>query len=210
VPHPSDFKPGPRDERGVLAARILEVARTEFAENGYAGTTVRGVARKSDVDAALVYHYYRSKEELLDACLQPPAEFLARSSSIWAVPIDELGTTLVRQLLDNWNSPDIAPIFRAILLIAAHHENTRQRLRGTVVNQLMGPSRIGVDESDRLTRSALVSSQMLGLAMMRYIWKIEPLASMTDEDVITTIAPTIQRYINGDLGIPSGETAEAD
>jgi hypothetical protein len=48
--------PGPRDERGVLAARIVAAAREEFAEHGWAGTTLRAVARAADVDPALVYH----------------------------------------------------------------------------------------------------------------------------------------------------------
>src|ERR1700709_261302 len=70
--------PGPRNERGVLAARILAEARTAFADKGYAGTTMRAVARAADVDAALVYHYYGSKERLLDAATTPPQSFLDR------------------------------------------------------------------------------------------------------------------------------------
>ena len=67
--------PGPRDERGVLAARILTEARTSFAEHGFAGTTVRAIARAADVDPALVHHYYGSKENLLDAATTPPPIF---------------------------------------------------------------------------------------------------------------------------------------
>jgi AcrR family transcriptional regulator len=64
--------PGPRDERGVLAGRILAAARTAFAEHGAAGTTIRAVARTADVDPALVYHYFKSKDDLLDAATDPP------------------------------------------------------------------------------------------------------------------------------------------
>ena len=66
------IKAGPRDERGVLAARILAAARESFAEHGLAGTSVRAIARSADVDPALVYHYYGSKNGLLDACTTPP------------------------------------------------------------------------------------------------------------------------------------------
>jgi len=64
----------------------------------------------------------------------------------------------------------------------------------------MGVSQLGVDERDRAVRSGLISSQIMGLAMMRYVWKIEPVASMTDDEVVAAIAPNLQRYIEGDIG----------
>ena len=74
--------PGPRDERGVLAARISAAARNEFAQHGWAGTTIRAVARGADVDPALVYHYFGSKEGLLDAATNPPQKFLDKRTEI--------------------------------------------------------------------------------------------------------------------------------
>jgi Tetracyclin repressor-like, C-terminal domain len=58
---------------------------------------------------------------------------------------------------------------------------------------------LGIDERDRLIRSGLVSSQMMGFALMRYVWQIEPIASMTDDEVIAAVAPNLQHYVNGDL-----------
>ena len=68
---PKQPTPGPRDERGVMSARILAAAREGFAHQGWAGTTIRAVARAADVDPALIYHYYGSKEGLLDAATEP-------------------------------------------------------------------------------------------------------------------------------------------
>src|SRR3984885_14721486 len=78
--------PGPRDERGVLAARIVAAARDEFAEQGWAGTTIRAVARTADVDPALVYHYFGSKEGLLDAATNPPQKWLESGAQGGATP----------------------------------------------------------------------------------------------------------------------------
>ena len=50
-------------------------------------------------------------------------------------------------------------------------------------------------------RSGLISSQIMGLAMMRYVWKIEPVASMTDDELVAAVAPNLQHYIEGDLGV---------
>ena len=168
--------PGPRDERGVLAARIVGAARSEFAEHGWAGTTIRAVARAADVDPALVYHYFGSKEGLLDAATNPPQKWLESVAEVWTTPVDQLGGALIRLLLAAW-----------------------EKLRRVVEGNLMGVAELGVDERDRLIRSGLVSSQMMGFALMRYVWKIEPIASMTDDEVIAAITPNLQHYVSGDL-----------
>ena len=191
--------PGPRDERGVLSARILAAARVEFAHNGWAGTTMRAVARGADVDPALVYHYFGSKEALLDAATTPPRRWLESVAKTWGTPIGELGTALLRLMLQAWADDEIGPVLRAILLTAAHDASTREKLRRVVEGQLMGVSRLGAADDDRLTRSGLISSQIMGLAMMRYVWRIEPLASMDDDALVTAVAPNLQRYIEGDL-----------
>ena len=191
--------PGPRDERGVLAARIVTAAREEFAEHGWAGTTLRAVARAADVDPALVYHYFGSKEGLLDAATNPPQKWLESVAKVWTTPIDQLGAALITLLLASWADDEIGPTLRAILQTAAHEPSTREKLRRIVEGSLMGVSELGSDEHDRLVRSGLISSQMMGFALMRYVWKIEPIASMTDDQAIAAIAPTLQRYVNGDL-----------
>jgi AcrR family transcriptional regulator len=191
--------PGPRDERGVLSARILAAARDEFAEQGWAGTTLRAVARTADVDPALVYHYFGSKEGLLDAATNPPQKWLDSIAKVWTTPVDQLGTALITLLLASWADDEIGPTLRAILQTAAHEPSTREKLRRVVEGSLMGVSELGSDERDRLTRSGLVSSQMMGFALMRYVWKIERVASMPDDEVVAAIAPNLQHYVNGDL-----------
>jgi AcrR family transcriptional regulator len=191
--------PGPRDERGVLAARIVAAARDEFADHGWAGTTIRAVARAADVDPALVYHYFGSKEGLLDAATNPPLKWLESVAKVWTTPIDRLGAALITLLLAAWADDEVGPTLRAILQTAAHEPATREKLRRVVEGNLMGVSELGGDERDRLIRSGLISSQMMGFALMRYVWKIEPIASMTDDEVIAAITPNLQHYVSGDL-----------
>jgi AcrR family transcriptional regulator len=191
--------PGPRDERGVLAAKILAAAQEAFAETGWAGTTIRAVARAADVDPALVYHYFGSKDGLLDAATNPPQSWLQTVAKTWDTPAPELGTALLRLMLGAWADDEIGPVLRAVLQTAAHEPTTREKLRRVVETSLMGVSQLGVDERDRTVRSGLVSSQLMGLAMMRYIWKIEPLASMSDDELVAAIAPNLQHYIEGEI-----------
>ena len=197
---PTKPPPGPRDEKGVLSARILGAARGEFAQHGWAGTTIRAVARGADVDPALVYHYFRSKEALLDAATTPPQRWLESVAATWGTPVERLGEALLRLMLGAWADDEIGPVLRAVLLTAAHDEVTREKLRRVVEGSLIGASHVGTDGTDRLKRSGLISSQIMGLAMMRFVWKVEPVASMTDDELVAAIAPNLQRYIDGDLG----------
>ena len=64
---------------------------------------------------------------------------------------------------------------------------------------MIGPSAQALSEDERLLRSGLIAAQLTGLAFMRFVWKIEPLASMDDDNIVAAIAPTIQRYLDGDI-----------
>lgn len=203
---PKKTPPGPRDEKGVLAARILAAARDEFATHGWAGTTLRAIARSADVDPALIYHYFGSKERLLDAATTPPQRWLDGVAATWNTAPDELGSALLRFMLSAWADDEIGPVLRAVLLTAAHEESTREKLRRIVEGSLMGVSRLGADDRDRAVRSGLISSQMMGLALMRYVWRVEPIASMTDDELVGAVGPNLQRYVEGELtAVPSSQ-----
>src|SRR5882724_10264020 len=132
--------PGPRDERGVLAARILTAAREAFAETGWAGTTIRAVARAADVDPALVYHYFESKEGLLNAATTPPQKWFENVAKTWTTPVAELGSALLRTMLGAWADDEVGPVLRAVLQTAAHEPSTREKLRLIVERSLIGVS----------------------------------------------------------------------
>lgn len=191
--------PGPRDARGVLAARILAAARDEFAEHGWAGTAIRAVARTADVDPALIYHYFGSKEGLLDAATTPPQKWLDSVAATWATPKADLGRQLIRTVLDTWTDDEVGPILRAVVLTAAHDDKTREKLRLIVERGLIGGSTLGADEDERLRRSGLIATQLIGFALLRYVWKMEPIASMSEDQVVAAMAPNLQRYVEGDI-----------
>ena len=199
--------PGPRDERGVLAARILDAARNEFAEHGWAGTTIRAVARAADVDPALVYHYFGSKERLLDEATTPPQQWLDAIAETYATPTAELGRQLLRLMLESWSDDNIGPTLQAIVLTAAHEPKTREKMRTIVERGLIGASTLATDEDERLRRSGLIASQLLGLALMRRVWKIEPVASMTVEELVVAMAPNLQHYVDGDIAERKAKSA---
>ena len=181
----------------MLVEQIKQAARASFAENGWAGTTMRGVARDVGVDPALVHYYFASKEELLDASTMPPEEWIAAIQSASSVPLRQRGEAVVRNVIWSWTEPAVREVLSSILQTAAHEQRTREKLRLFITTSLLpavaGPRE---DDEERLLRASLAASQVLGMVMMRWVWQIEPIASLADDELVALIAPTIQRYLS--------------
>jgi len=192
-------KRGPKRGRGVLPAQILAVARSSFAEHGYASTSMRSVANDAGVDPRLIGYYFNSKRALLEACLVPPDGFLEGVARVTSSDLPTRGRSLVRFLLSSWEQPHSAEVLRSILLTAAHEPIALERLRQIIHGSLINAVAENLGDDERVLRGGLIATQMLGLAMTRYIWRIEPIASLPDSDVLDYIAPTIQRYLTDEL-----------
>ena len=190
---------GPRDDRGVTLARIEQAARASFAQNGWAGTTLRGIAREVGVDPALLHYYFSSKEELLGAVTTPPPEWIASIERTTSAPLRTRGEAIVRNVIWTWSQPQIREILSSILQTAAHEPRTLEKLRAFVAATLLPAIMDRLDDEERLLRASLIGSQVVGLAMMRYVWQIEPLASLPEDELVRLVAPTIQRYLTGRL-----------
>jgi AcrR family transcriptional regulator len=190
---------GPRDDRGVVAARIVTAARNEFVDHGVSGTTFRAIARRADVDPALVHYYFASKEALLDAATTPPPALLESVKSAVSAPLATRGQSIIENVLRLWSNPEIADILRATFLCANVDEATREKLRASMSLSFIGATAERLPQEDRMNRAGLVSSQIIGLCWLRYIWELEPLASMPESAIVAHIAPTLQKYLNGRL-----------
>jgi len=190
---------GPREEPGVMVERIIDAARASFARNGWAGTTLRGVAREVDVDPALLHYYFSSKEELLDASTRPPDAWLDSIATTNSVPLRERGEAIVRNVIWGWNQPEISEVLGSILMTAAHEPRTREKLRAFVTASLLPAIADRIEGEERLLRASLVATQVIGLVMMRWVWEIEPIASLPEDELVALVAPNIQRYLTGRL-----------
>ena len=184
----------------MAVARIERAARASFAEKGWAGTSMRAIAREVDVDPALVHYYFSSKEDLLNAVTNPPPEWIASIQTTTLVPLRRRGEAMMRNVVWAWSQPQIREVLTAILLTAAHEPRTREKLRVLITASLLPAVAERLDDEERLLRASLIATQVLGLAMLRYVWQIEPLASLPDDDLVASLGPTIQRYLTGRLG----------
>jgi AcrR family transcriptional regulator len=190
---------GPRDDRGVIAAQILHAARAAFATNGYAATSLRSVARDAGVDPALVTYYFKSKSGLLDAALVPPASWADAISTAAATPIRTRGAALVRTMVTGWEQPETAEFLRSTILAAAHEPIARQRLAANFAVHILDAVSSRLEDEERFLRASLAASQIVGVAMMRYVWQVGALAAISSDQVVAVIAPTVQRYLNGKI-----------
>ncbi len=190
---------GPRDDRGVVAAQILHAARAAFARNGYAATSLRSVARDAGVDPALVTYYFKSKSGLLDAALVPPPSWAESIATAAASPIRTRGAALVQTMITGWEQPETAAFLRSTILAAAHEPIARQRLAANFAVHILGAVSSTLDDEERLLRASLAASQIVGVAIMRYVWQVDPLATVSADRVVELIAPTVQRYLNGKI-----------
>jgi AcrR family transcriptional regulator len=177
---------------------ILAAARASFAANGFAGTTIRAVAAQAGVDAALVHHYFGTKDELFLAALEIPVDPRVLIAPAAAGPIEEAAERFLRIFLSVWDDPEIRPSLVAVARGIMDPSASRLLSEGVlpVVIQPVGAA-LGIDHPEH--RMPIVASQVIGLILLRYVLGVEPLASMPADQVVATYAPTIQRYLTGDL-----------
>lgn len=187
-------------------AQILAAARKLFAENGYEGTSLRSVAREAEVDPALIHHYFDGKEALLAASVELPANPREVLSGVVALPPAERGAALVKTLLNLWDSPlqpALLTLVRSAVGSKAQSALMREVLRKRILNVVM--TGMDHDEHEAQLRSTLVVGQVFGLLVSRYVIKLEPLASLSSDEVVRLVSPVVQHYLTGDLdGGPAG------
>jgi AcrR family transcriptional regulator len=192
---------------------ILDAARKRFAEHGYDGATIRGIAADAGVDPALVHHFYGTKERLFAAAMRLPAVpseifthlLAAERERLGGEFGSHLGEILVRTVLRIWDVADIRTAFLGLLRSAATTEQALVMLRefvtSTILTSLSQVTGVGDDAEGRY-RAALVASQVIGLGFARYVLGLEPLAAADAEDLVAAIGPTVQRYLTGDIAPP--------
>lgn len=190
-------RPGSPDTRDV----ILEAARQVFAERGYDGATVRGVAAQAGVDPALLYHYFGSKQQLFVAAMEIPYTWEASIPALASGPRDQIGERLVRLMLGLWEDPEINPLFMGVVRSAATDPNAAAMVRHLLAKGPLVALAQAIDAPDGELRAMLAASHVMGVALLRYILRVEPMASTDIETLAGMISPAVQHYLTGDVGV---------
>jgi len=186
---------------------ILAAARTQFGDYGYGGATIRGIAAAAGVDAALVHHFFGSKERLFAAAMQlpiDPAELVAAALDAGALePGQSLGEHMLHTVLEVWDVPEVRATLVGLLRSAVTSEPAAGMLREfateAILARIAGAAAAGPDGDDGQFRAALVASQVLGLALTRYVLELDPIVRAGNDDLAAAIGPTLERYLTGKI-----------
>ena len=171
-------------------AAIEAAAGELFALSGFERTTVREIARRADIDPAMIIRYYGSKDALFARVAEPDL----RIPNLDGVETAQLGEALVRHFLSVWEGDSGAGL-PVLLRSAASNEEAAAKLREVFRDQVMPAiARIG-DPATASQRAALVACQVLGLAMARYILKLPPVVAMSPDTLAKEIGRCIQLVV---------------
>ncbi|MEQ4304506.1 TetR family transcriptional regulator [Plantactinospora sp. B6F1] len=201
----SGRRPGNPDTR----EGILRAARSAFAERGFDHTSIRAIATAAGVDPALVHHYFGTKDQLFLATIDIPFDPQEFVPQVTAGGLDGVGERLVRTFLRVWDSP-AGTAAVALFRSAMNNEWTARLLREFLETQVLrrATGMLQIDPAEAPLRSSLVATQMSGIILVRYILRLEPLASAAPDVVVAAVAPTVQRYLTADFTRLTGGAAD--
>jgi AcrR family transcriptional regulator len=199
---PLSARSGRRPGESSTKDEILTAALELFAAKGYSGTTIRAIAGEAGVDPALVHHFFSTKEGVFKAAVNSR---LCVSSLFDALPedgsqpaADDRAEWVARTFLSFWEDestrPAMVAIYRASLADESTSKTIRDRIESSMGNFVL---RLVPEATERTEVStSLVSAQLAGLAMLRYILKVEPLASVDFEDLLTWFVPALDVHFD--------------
>lgn len=183
---------------------ILEAARAEFTAHGYRGATIRGIAAAAAVDPSLVHHYFGTKHDLFLTALELPYDPGLLLRNLLQHGVDDLAERLVRTVVTTWDAVADNSPFTAIVRSVAAGDEASTTVREFVETRIIGEVAATIPADEPWLRAQLVASQLLGLVLFRYVLELEPLASQDVETLVKAYAPTVQRYLTGELGADVG------
>lgn len=180
---------------------VLAAAKARFATEGYEKTTLRAIASDAHVDPSMVLYLFGSKADLFREALRMIVDPDVLVAALTGGPGEDadIGTRMVRAYQRIWQSPDTGPTLVAMLQSATSNSDAHEAFRGFMQNYVLTAVSgvLGGDEEAQL-RAMLAASQLVGMALLRYVMKIAPLAHLSDDEVVRLIAPTVTRYLTAD------------
>jgi AcrR family transcriptional regulator len=194
-------RPGSSDTR----AAILAAARAAFGERGYEGASIRDIASRAGVDGALVHHYFGTKQQLFLAASEFPVDPAELVPRFLAGPRETMGERVVLGVVGLWDRPETRPLLMGIIRSAATDPVAAGMARRLLAEGPFLALARAIELPDAELRATLAGTQLIGLAMARYLVGLEPVASMTPDELAAAVGPTISRYLAGDVRLTARE-----
>jgi len=173
---------------------ILVAAERLFAQQGYERTTVRDVAERAGIDPAMVIRYFGSKDGLFARA----ASIQLQLPSLAGVEPSDIGRTLIEHFLAVWEGPGSTQGMAVLLRSAASNDFAASKVREVFSAQVMPFIAALGNPQSAARRAGLVSTQLLGLAMCRYVLRLPPVVALSRDEISQFLGPTLQRYASAE------------
>jgi AcrR family transcriptional regulator len=180
----------------------MDAARARFASHGYHGATIRGIAADAGVDPALVHHFFGTKEQLFIATMHLPLEPAPLLRQLLAPGVEGLGERLARHFIRLMRELGDANPMLALIRSAAAHPQAARMLREFYSRAILERVAAELNVAQPRLRASLCMSQIMGLAVARYVIGLRPLVEADDDTLVAAYAPALQHYLTGEL--PTG------
>ena len=174
-------------------AAILAAARTAFAEQGYAGATIRDIARRAGVTHGLVMMHFASKEQLFLAAV-PGHRDLAQVVAGDPELLPERVATAFVERMENDSSDD--PLI-ALVRSAASNVDAATRLYTAMQANSVELYRDLLPDPDQVGRVELLGALMIGVTFSRYIVRSGRLAEMSADELRDHLIPILRTILLG-------------
>ncbi|WP_412516464.1 TetR family transcriptional regulator [Actinomadura madurae] len=190
--------------------RIVDAARTLFARNGYDRTTVRAIAAEAGVDQAMINYFFGGKQKLFAELMRLPGSPREAVAELLAQGLDGFGAAFLRNFLQVWDDTDNVEAFAALVRSASSQEadsaaQMREFVEGEITEQLVQ----ALPGTDASLRASLFQTQILGLAMARYVMRVDAIVSASQDELVTRLGPHLQRLLTAPLDNPTTEDPTA-
>jgi AcrR family transcriptional regulator len=166
---------------------ILAAARERFAKSGFERATIRAIATDANIDPSMVMRYFGNKDQLFAAA----ADFDLQLPDLSDVERDELGARLVTHFVNRWEHDEALIV---LLRSSATNAEAAQRMQVMFAAQLL-PAITKINPVAPERRAGLIATQMLGLALCRYVLALPPVVAMSAGETVEWLGPTVQRYL---------------
>lgn len=191
--------PGRRPGHSSTREEIARAAREQFAAKGYDRVTLRAVAAQAGVDAALVAYFFGSKRELFDEVVNLPSDSPALMARLIDGDPRNVGERLARLVIEALDETGRRERILATIRTAAVEADTARMIGDKFTTELLEPVVCQLGVAQAPLRAALVMSQILGLTLARHVVGLEDLTSASQDELVAALAPTLQRYLVGDI-----------
>ena len=196
VPTPKRRRGRPRGGESGARERIIAAAIEEFGELGYDGATMRGIAARAGVDAALLHHYFGTKADLFAETIGAPMRPDVDIPTLLAGPARRAGRAPRAVRARGVGAPRDAQA-RRDAAARRHRQPARDAAAvGVPAAGAVLADRRALDTPDAALRASLVASQMAGLLIARYLLQLPALAEASVDELVARVGPTVQRYLS--------------